>query len=121
VTLETCDPPSLNTANCSKYTWNSVAIVAFSGTELERIFTNEGNTVVMQHYNLTGVVKGPLGVIMRYYIPVGLLGFNHMWSLMRTILNYKTPENLQAKEQMIKLKSSITIATKLDREIRIFH
>jgi hypothetical protein len=58
---------------------------------------------------------------MRYYIPVGLLGFNHMWSLMRTILNYKTPENLQAKEQMIKLKSSITIATKLDREIRIFH
>ena len=68
VTAGTCDPPSLNTANCSKYTWNSVAMVTFSGTELERILTNEGNSVVMQHNNLTGLINGSLEVLMRYHI-----------------------------------------------------
>jgi hypothetical protein len=48
--------PSLNTANCSKYTWNSVAMVTFSGTQLERIIINEGNSVLIKHENLTGVV-----------------------------------------------------------------
>ena len=66
VTNGTCGPPSLNTANCSKYTWNSLAMVTFSGTELERIFINEGNSVLIKHENLTGVVEGPLGVNMRY-------------------------------------------------------
>ena len=64
VTNGTCGPPSLNTANCSKYTWNSLAMVTFSGTELERIFINEGNSVLMKHENLTGVVEGPLAVNM---------------------------------------------------------
>ena len=54
MTIGKCDPPFLNTANCFKYTWNSVAMVMFSGSELEGIFTNEGNTVVMHHNNLTG-------------------------------------------------------------------
>jgi hypothetical protein len=66
VTAGTCDPPSLNTANCSKYIWNSVALVTFSGTELERIIINEGNSVLIKHENLTGVVEGPLAVNMRY-------------------------------------------------------
>jgi hypothetical protein len=52
----------------SKYTWNSVALVTFSGTELERILTNEGNSVVMQHNDLNGLINGPLGVFMRYHI-----------------------------------------------------
>ena len=64
VTNGTCGPPSLNTANCSKYTWNSLAMVTFSGTELERILINEGNSVLIKHENLTGVVEGPLGVNM---------------------------------------------------------
>ena len=55
VTAGTCDQPSLNTANCSKYTWNSTAMVAFSATQLERILTNEGNSVVMQHNDLADV------------------------------------------------------------------
>jgi hypothetical protein len=43
-------------------------MVTFSGTQLERIFTNEGNSVVMQHNDLADVAQWPLGVIMRYYI-----------------------------------------------------
>ena len=49
VTAGTCDPPSLNTSNCSEYTWNSTTMVTVSGTQFERILTNEGNSVVMQY------------------------------------------------------------------------
>jgi hypothetical protein len=42
--------------------------VTFSGTQFERILTNEGNSVVMQHNDLADVAQWPLGVIMRYYI-----------------------------------------------------
>jgi hypothetical protein len=35
-----------------------VALVTFSGTELERILTNEGNSVVMQHNDLNGLING---------------------------------------------------------------
>ena len=45
-----------------------MALVTFSGTELERILTNEGNSVVMQHNDLNGLINGPLGVFMRYHI-----------------------------------------------------
>jgi hypothetical protein len=41
-------------------------MVTFSGTELERIFINEGNSVLIKHENLTDVVEGPLGVNIRY-------------------------------------------------------
>jgi hypothetical protein len=41
-------------------------MVTFSGTELERIYINKGNSVLIKHENLTGVVEGPLGVNMRY-------------------------------------------------------
>ena len=41
-------------------------MVTFSGTELERILINEGNSVLIKHENLTGVVEGPLAVNMRY-------------------------------------------------------
>jgi hypothetical protein len=43
-------------------------MVTFSGTQFERILTNEGNSVVMQHNDLADVAQWPLGVIMRYYI-----------------------------------------------------
>ncbi|XP_052084581.1 uncharacterized protein LOC127721817 [Mytilus californianus] len=57
-----CGISSLNTANCSLYTWTALAEVTFSGTLLESISSTVGMSVKMTHVNITGLSTGPLAV-----------------------------------------------------------
>ncbi|CAC5419674.1 unnamed protein product [Mytilus coruscus] len=57
-----CGISSLNTANCSLYTWTALAEVTFSGTLLESISSTVGMSVKMTHVNITGLSTGPIAV-----------------------------------------------------------
>lgn len=61
-TSGTCDPPSLNTANCSKYQWYSELKVDFSETQLDDISSTGGYNVQLIYDNITGVLNGPITV-----------------------------------------------------------
>lgn len=63
-----CPTSSLNTANCSKYTWYTSAQIDFQETELESITHDGGDVIVMQYGKITGITNGPIHVNIRLVI-----------------------------------------------------
>ncbi|XP_071140496.1 hemicentin-1-like [Mytilus edulis] len=57
-----CNVSSLNTANCSKYTWSAKAEVTFKETQLESLSSTIGNTSMLQYTNISGRMEGPVAV-----------------------------------------------------------
>ncbi|XP_071136948.1 hemicentin-1-like [Mytilus edulis] len=61
---ENCQIDSLNTANCSKYTWDARAVVSFRGIELESI-SALGQGIHISYDNFTKDTSGPIKVNIR--------------------------------------------------------